>query len=316
MLKPYLMMAIQLVIVIFLAPLVTGIIRKIKALSQHRRGAPVLQLYFEIYKSFKKDTVISNNASWIFRLTPYIYFITIIVAALFVPAIPQLFSFGFVGDAILAVYLFALGRFFMVLAGLDTGSTFGGMGSSRDMMVSTLIEPSMIVAILTVGLNPLIHSTSFKAMFESSIKMGYGIIQPTYILLLGAMIIITLAETARIPVDDPSTHLELTMIHEAMILEYSGRYLAFIQLASAIKQLLLITIIVNIFLPFGSTLTFGVGMIYSLLFYVLKVIIVSAVIGLIEINSVKLRLLSIPNLAALSFILAVIGFLTSFVFGG
>jgi len=308
-------MILQLTIIILLAPLVNGIIKKIKATAQHRKGAPVLQLYFDIYKLFKKDMVVSGNSSWIFRATPYIYFASIITAALLIPVIPRLSSFSMAGDAILAIYLLALGRFFIVLSGLDTGSTFGGMGSSREMMISTLIEPSIIVAIFTIGLNPSVASTSFKAIYSGSIQLGAGIIHPVYMLLLAAMFIVLIAETSRIPVDDPATHLELTMVHEAMVLEYSGRYLAIILLSSSIKQLLFITMIVNIFLPFGNNFDFGAGFVLSLLFYVLKVVIVTVTVASIELGSVKLRLFSVPNLAALAFILSMLGFMSGFVFG-
>lgn len=303
----------QLFIIILLAPLLNGIIRKIKAISQHRKGAPIFQMYYDIFKLVKKDVVISETASWIFRATPYIYLVSILIAAAFIPVIPQLFSFNFLGDAILAVYLFALARFFIVLAGLDTGSTFGGMGSSREMMIATLIEPSLIVTIFTVGI--MVNSTNFKAIYEGSLKLNIGILNPVYLLLLAAMIIILLAETARTPVDDPATHLELTMVHEAMLLEYSGRYLAIIELSSAIKQLVIITIIVNIFLPFGSSFNMGISLFITLGLYLFKVLIITVLVAFIEISSVKLRLFSIPNIAALSFILAILGFMSSFVFG-
>lgn len=313
--NPFINIFLQIIIIILLAPLVNGIIRKIKALSQHRKGAPVLQLYFDLIKLFKKDVVISETASWIFKAAPYIYFVTAVVAALFVPVIPQLFAFGFVGDAILAIYLLAMGRFFITLSALDTGSTFGGMGASRELMISSLIEPSILVTLFTIGLSKYVDSTSFIAMFEGSVKLGIGVIQPIYLLLLASMIIILIAETARIPVDDPATHLELTMVHEAMILEYSGRYLALIELASSIKQLFFITIIVNVFLPFGLGSGQGLGVLVALVLYVLKVIFITIIVALIEINSVKLRLFSVPNLAALAFILSMLGFMSSLLFG-
>ncbi|RCX16870.1 formate hydrogenlyase subunit 4 [Anaerobacterium chartisolvens] len=302
---------VQLIITAALAPLVSGIIKKLKARVQHRKGASVFQGYFDLLKLFKKDVVVSHNASWIFTATPYIYFVSILAASLFVPAIPQLFSFGFIGDAVLVVYLIAIGRFFMALSGMDTGSTFTGMGSSREMMISALIEPSMMLVLFTVGLNPLVGSLSFQAIYKGFAAPGWGFVSPSYLLLLISMLIIVIAETARIPVDDPSTHLELTMVHEAMLLEYSGRHLALMEISASIKQLLLITVICNVFIPFGS----NAGVIQALGLYVLKVLVISGVIAVIEINSVKLRLFSVPNHAALAFILAVLGFMSSFVFG-
>ena len=311
MFKPLASLLLQVVVILLTAPLLSGIIRKMKATIQHRKGAPVLQLYFDLLKLFRKDVVISETASWIFTAAPYIYFISVLGAFVFVPVIPQLFSYGFFGDAILVIYLLALGRFFLTLAALDTGSTFGGMGSSREMMISSLMEPSLIIVVFTLAASPLVQSTSFQAMYKGSALLGAGIISPVYLLLLAAVVIVLVAETARIPVDDPATHLELTMVHEAMILEYSGRYLALMEYGSALKQLLFITIIVNIFMPFGL----GGGIILTLLFYLLKILIVTFVVGLIEINTVKFRLFSVPNLAALSLMLALLGFMSGFIFG-
>lgn len=311
MFKPLASLLLQVVLILLAAPLLSGIIRKMKATIQHRKGAPVLQLYFDLFKLFRKDVVISETASWIFTAAPYIYFISVLSAFVFVPVIPQLFSYGFFGDAILVIYLLAMGRFFLTLAALDTGSTFGGMGSSREMMISSLMEPSLIIVVFTLAANPHVQSTGFQAMYEGSAVLGAGIISPVYLLLLAAVVIVLVAETARIPVDDPATHLELTMVHEAMILEYSGRYLALMEYGSALKQLLFITIIANVFMPFGL----GGGLIATLLFYLLKIFIVTIVLGLIEINTVKFRLFSVPNLAALSLMLALLGFMSGFIFG-
>ena len=308
-------MFLQIILVLLVAPLLNGIIRKIKAVIQHRKGAPLLQLYFDLIKLFKKDMVISQHTSWIFIAAPYVYFITAITAFIFIPVVPQLFSFGFIGDAILVVYLLALGRFFLTLSGLDTGSTFGGMGSSREMMISSLIEPSLIITVFTLGLSSQAGSTAFRAIYEGSAKLGIGVLSPVYLLLLAAMFIIILAETARIPVDDPSTHLELTMVHEAMILEYSGRYLALMEYGASLKQLIFITIMANVFLPFGNTAVPELGLVFPVLIYLAKVIVITVAIAIIEINTVKLRLFSVPNLAALAFILALLGFMSRFVFG-
>lgn len=311
MFKPLASMLLQIVVVLLAAPLLSGIIKKMKAMIQHRKGAPILQLYFDLFKLFRKDVVISETASWIFTAAPYIYFVSVLGAIIFVPVIPQLFSYSFFGDAILVVYLLALSRFFLTLAALDTGSTFGGMGSSREMVISSLMEPSLIIVVFTLAASPRVQSTGFQAMYEGSAELGSGIISPVYLLLLAAVVIVLIAETARIPVDDPATHLELTMVHEAMILEYSGRYLALMEYGSALKQLLFISIIVNIFMPFGL----GGGIIVTLLLYLLKICIVAVVVGLIEINTVKFRLFSVPNLAAMSLMLALLGFMSGFIFG-
>lgn len=312
---PIVRLLVQILVILLLAPLMNGIIRKIKATIQHRKGTPVLQLYYDLAKLFRKDVVLPQCSSWIFRVSPYVYFISVLSAFALIPAVPGLFSLGFAGDAILAVYLLAMGRFFITLSALDAGSTFGGMGASREMMISSLIEPTIIVTIFTLGLHPKVHSTALQAIYNGSAALGTELLKPTYLLLLAAMLIVLIAETARIPVDDPATHLELTMVHEAMILEYSGRYLALIQYASSLKQLLFSTLIVNLFLPFGSGPEGWLGLVLSLLVYTGKVLLVTVVVALIEINTVKLRLFSVPNLAALAFILTILGFMSGYILG-
>ena len=308
--------SVQLLVVLLLAPLVNGIIKKVKALSQKRKGPPILQLYFDIYKLLKKDTVVSDASSWIFRAAPYITFVSAVTASLFVPVTLQLEPSGFTGDIILAVYLLALGRFFMVLAGLDTGSTFGGMGSSREMMISSLVEPSLLISLFTMGL--IAKSTSFHAIMKMSEAEGLIVTRPVYILLFLAIFIVLLAETARIPVDDPATHLELTMVHEAMLLEYSGRHLALMEYAAVVKQLIFIALLANIFIPLDGLIPVGsfiLALIISLVVFVIKVVFISALVAAVEVSTVKLRLFSVPNLAALSFILAFLGFVQFFVIG-
>lgn len=306
---------VQTIVIVMAAPLVNGIIKKIKALSQKRTGAPVLQLYYDIYKLLKKSTVVSDTASWIFRAAPYVVFATSLAAALLVPVTTTIGPAWQVGDLILMVYLLALGRFFMMLAGLDTASAFGGMGSGREAMISSLIEPSILVSLVTVGL--IAESTSAYRIMDHMKGVGVPLIHPVYLMAFIALLIIILAETARIPVDDPSTHLELTMVHEAMLLEYSGRSLALMELGASVKQLVFITLAVNIFIPHDQLILFtGAGaVILSLLIYLIKVILIAVLIAIAEISTVKLRLFSIPNLAALSFILSFVGFMQYFVLG-
>ena len=305
---------IQLSIILVLAPLTGGVIKKVKALSQKRKGAPVLQMYFDLWKLIGKETVVSETASWIYRATPYIVFATSATGALLVPVTTRLPS-AFSGDILLLIYLLALGRFFMCLSGLDTGSTFGGMGSSREAMISALIEPSILVSVFTVGL--VSGSTAIDKMIFAMTKIGNPLFHPVFILCFLSMIIIILAETSRIPVDDPATHLELTMVHEAMLLEYSGRHLALMEYGAALKQLIFITLLVNLFLPADQLIpcTGTAAVLISLAFYVLRVIFAALLIAMIEISTVKFRFFSIPNLAALSFILSFLGFLQYFVLG-
>ncbi len=307
---------IQLLVIICTAPLVNGIIKKIKALSQKRKGAPILQLYYDIFKLMKKDTVVSETTSWIFKAAPYVVFTSSVCAALFIPVTTLIKPLSFAGDVILSIYILALGRFFLTLAGLDTGSTFGGMGSSREMMISSIFEPAMLVSVFTIGL--MAKSTSAYAMMVNAIQLGPLIIQPVYVLVFLAVFIILMAETARIPIDDPATHLELTMVHEAMILEYSGRHLALMELGAAIKQLILITLLANLFIPLDALIHAAnpaIGVIISLLLYLAKVIFISVLVAITEISTVKLRLFSVPNLAAISFILSFLGFAEYFIVG-
>jgi len=306
---------IQLAVIILLAPLVNGIIKKIKALTQKRRGAPVLQLYYDLFKLLGKSVVLSETTSWIFRATPYIVMASALTAAMLVPVTTRISPVSFPGDIIMLVYVLALSRFFMGLAALDAGSTFGGMGSSREAMISSLIEPSLLVSVFTIGLAS--QSTSIYTIMLSMQGLGVPLLKPAFMLTCIALFIIIIAETSRIPVDDPATHLELTMVHEAMVLEYSGRGLALMELGAAVKQLVLMTLLVNLFLPAHQlVLLSGVGgLVLSLLVYILKITGLSALIAIFEASTVKFRFFSIPNLAALSFILAFLGFLQYFVLG-
>jgi formate hydrogenlyase subunit 4 len=307
---------IQVSVFVLLAPLVSGIIKKVKAFTQKRKGAPLLQLYIDLYKLARKSAVISDTASWVFRATPYIVLSTALAGAVLVPVTTAAASDWFPGDAILLVYLLALSRFFMTLSGLDTGSTFGGMGSSREAMISSLIEPSLIVVLFTAGF--VSKSTSLFQMMDTVNNNGGLFAHPVYILLFLSVMVIIIAETSRIPVDDPATHLELTMVHEAMILEYSGRHLAMMELGAAVKQLILITLLVNLFMP-SAFLAFGdgfaAGVIVSIIIYVIKVVIAAVLMAAAEVSTVKLKLFSVPNLAALSFILAFTGFIQYLVTG-
>lgn len=307
---------IQLSVILIVSPLVGGIIKKVKSLTQKRKGPPVLQMYYDLIKLFSKELVISDQSTWILRATPYIVFASTVTASLFVPVMNDLQLPNFAGDGFLVVYTLAMGKFFLTLSALDTGSTFGGMGSSRENMISSLTEPSMLVALFTLGL--ISGSTSFSKIMDHSSELGLLIINPVYLLISMSLFLILIAETSRIPIDDPSTHLELTMVHEAMILENSGRHLALLEWAAAVKQLLLLTIIINVFFPVNLDGLSNVvaSVIVGISVYMLKIIIASIVIAALEISTVKLRLFSTPNLAALSFILSFVAFLQYFVLGG
>jgi len=242
-------------------------------------------------------------------------FATSLAAALLVPAVTAVLPENLPGDVILIISLLALGRFFMMLGALDTGSTFGGLGSSREALISALAEPSLLISLLTLGL--ISKTTSLPGIMVQMQTIETPLMQPVFVMLVLALLLVILMDTSRIPVDDPSTHLELTMVHEAMVLEYSGRYLALMELGSAIKQLLLITLVVNLFLP-APLVSLGSGIMVFLTgfaLYVVKIVVVSGVIGLIEVSTVKFRFFSVPNIGALSLILSFLGFLQYFVLG-
>lgn len=304
---------LQIITMIILAPLVNGIVNKIKALVQKRKGQSVFQMYYDLSKLFKKDTVVSETSSWIFKATPYILFGSTLAASLFVPVTTLVEGVSFPGDAVMFIYVLALGRFFLMLGGLDTASTFGGMGSSREGMISSLIEPAMLVAIFTVAF--FSGSLSIPGMMNFSAYEASSAVSPAYIMAFIAMVIVLIAETARIPIDDPETHLELTMVHEAMILEYSGRHLALMEYSSVIKQLIIITFIVNIFIPHDMFLQMGgpLALVLSIAIYIFKVVVISIVMALVEVNTVKFRLFSVPNMAVMAFIIALLGFANCFI---
>lgn len=295
---------IQFTFVPVVAPLFVGVIRKMKAKLQGRSGASVLQPYRDLYKLFKKDEVISADASWIFRVAPYIIFGSVLVVGASIP----LFTLGLgappVGDLLLIVYMLAIGTFFLALAGMDTGSAFGGFGSSREMTVSALAEAGFIFSLLTVAL--VSGSTNLFDIVASGGALHEQALLPV-ILAFVAFFIVLLAETSRFPFDNPSTHLELTMIHEAMILEYSGKRLAFIEWASAIKLFIFATLAANLFFPWGITESFVVGaLVMGITFLFLKVFVLGVAIAIIESTMSKYRFFRLPDLLITAFILNVV----------
>jgi len=302
---------IQAALVLGLAPLVTGFIRKVKALLQSRRGPPILQPYYDLQKLFRKSSVVSSDASWISAITPYVCMSAMVVAALLVPVFITA-SFGSLGDLIVVVYLFATARFFMALAALDAGSTFGGMGSSREMMISSIIEPAILLSIFSAAL--ITGTTDLAGISQVLVVGGYDLVRPTLFLAFAAFFIATLAENARIPFDNPATHLELTMIHEAMLLEYSGKKLALMEMASMTKIMLFIAIAWSAFFPFGmatelSILPIAIGLIA----FLVKLLLFALAIALIESSMSKMRLFRLPNLLTGSFILAFLAVMSFYI---
>ena len=302
---------VQWVLVVISAPLLIGFVRKIKARLQGRRGAGVLQPYRDLRKLLSKEVVISENTSWVFALAPYVSFGTMLVAALIIPVVTTACGTNFIGNIILLMYVFLLGTFFLSLAALDAGSSFGGMGSSREMAIAALAEPTVMVAIFAIALRA--GSTGLNEMITQSIQDPLLLLNPSHLLAFFSFCIVALAETGRLPVDNPSTHLELTMIHEAMILEYSGRYLALIEWASAIKFSLFLVLLANIFFPWGiaAVLTPG-ALLVGAITIAIKLAVLAVVVAVLETSVAKLRLFRVPELLAGSFMMALLAVVSFF----
>ena len=304
----------QLLLILASAPLVTGIMKKTKARFQRRRGASVLQPYRDLAKLLKKEVVISPVASWLFRFTPYLVFSSTLVIALLVPTVVTPVPLHWMGDIITVVYLFALGRFFVALVGLDTGSAFGGLGSSREMSIASIIEPAMMLAIFTVAVTA--GSTNLSVIVERLSNTPSSMINPAHLLAFSGLFIVAMAETGRVPVDNPATHLELTMIHEAMILEYSGRYLAFIEWASQMKLVIFLALLSNMFFPVGMAATWSAqALAVGSAAFVSKVIILAVLVAVVESTNAKLRLFRVPELLMVAFILSLLALILYFIVG-
>ncbi len=312
MLFEVLITILQWLIAVLGAPLLVGVIRRTKAVLQGRRGPSVFQPYWNLRKLLQKQMVISETTSWIFRFTPYVVITTMLLAALIVPILSTTRSMQFPGNIVLLMYLFLLGAFFLALAGLDAGSAFGGMGSSRVMALAALAEPTVMIAIFAIALRA--GSTGLNEIIRASITDPLLMLNPGHLLAFFSFFIVALAETGRLPVDNPGTHLELTMIHEAMILEYSGRYLALIEWAAAIKLFVFLTLLGNLFFPWGVAATITPAtVVLALLALTIKLGVLAVCLAALETGLAKLRLFRVPELLGGSFMLALLA-VVSFLF--
>ena len=303
----------QLSLFLIISPLLTGVIRTMKARFQTRRGPSIWQPYLDLHKLLRKGMIIPDTASWLFSVTPYVVFLTAAIVGLLIPMVATEAPLSLFGGVLAVVYLLALGRFFLALGGLDTGTSFGGLGSSREMTISAIAEPAMMVAIFTVAIAA--NSTNLSEVAKSAVGQSWRFLAPSQMLAFGAMFIVLIAETGRIPVDNPATHLELTMIHEAMILEYSGPYLALIEWGASLKQLVLMTLLINTFVPFGLSPGWNMpGIAIGLGFYLLKLLIICCLIVLVETTNAKMRLFRVPELLAVAFILGALALISTFLF--
>jgi len=301
----------QMLIVLALAPLLTGYVRKVKARLLRRQGPPLLQPYRDLLRLVRKEVVLAQNASWVFRVTPYLVFATTWVAAALVPTFATGLIFSHAADMIAIVALLGSARFMLALAGLDVGTSFGGIGSSREMMIASLAEPAMLMVVFTLSL--LAGSTQLSSIAAS--MQGPVGLRVSLALALVGLIMVAIAENARIPVDNPATHLELTMVHEAMILEYSGRHLALIEVASFLKLLLYVSVIACVFLPWGIAVS-GQGFtayIMAFALYAAKLATAGFMLAVFETVIAKMRVFRVSDFLGAALMLGFLAALLLFV---
>lgn len=303
---------LQMLLVVAIAPLLAGVIHKMRARLLRKRGAPVMQPYLDLLRLMRKEVVLAENASWLFRAVPYMVFAATWVAAALIPTFATGLQFSWSADLIAIVALLGSARFFLALAGMDVGTPFGGIGSSREMMIAALAEPAMLLTMFSLAL--LAGSTQLSTVTEYLAGPGVGL-RVSLGMALVALVIVALAENARIPVDNPSTHLELTMVHEAMVLEYSGRHLAMIELASALKLVLYLSLIASLFIPYGvaapgqSITAHLLGLVY----YLVKMLLGAVALATFEVSIAKMRVFRIPDLLGVALMLSLLGTLLLFV---
>lgn len=293
---------------IVLAPLLTGWLNWVKCRLQNRRGPSLLQPYRNLAKLFRKTPVLPEHASWLFEVTPSVVFAATLLAVAIVPFMAVHLPTASIADVIVLAGLLALGRFFLVLAGMDIGTAFGGMGSSREVTIASLAEPAMLMAVFTLAMTA--DTTNLANAIDYVLESGL-VLRPSYAFAMAGMVLVAVAETGRVPVDNPATHLELTMIHEAMLLEYSGRHLALLEWAGQIRLMLFGTLLANIFLPWGiaqeltpSGLILGLGAIVSKLMGLAALLVTAGIL------LAKMRIFRIQDFLGFAYLLSLLGMLS------
>lgn len=305
---------VQMILVLAVAPLLTGVVRKVKARLLRRRGASVFQPYRDLLRLLRKEVVLAENASWLFRVAPYLIFAATWVAAALVPTFATGLMFSWTADLIAIISLLASAQFFLMLAGMDVGTGFGGIGSSREAMIASLAEPAMVMVVFTLALiagsTQLSTIAGFMASPEVGLRVSLG-------LALVALIMVAIAENSRVPVDNPATHLELTMVHEAMVLEYSGRHLAVLELAGSLKLLLYISLIACVFAPWGMAGSQAAPSAYLVgaVIYLGKLAIGAFCLGFFETAIAKMRVFRVPEFLGAALMLGLLATLLRFVSG-
>lgn len=303
---------LQMLVVLAVAPLLTGFVRKAKARMLRRQGPPLIQPYRDLARLLRKEVVLANNASWLFRATPYLIFAATWVAAALVPTFASGLLFSWSADLIAIIALLASARFFLALAGMEIGTAFGGIGASREVMIASFAEPAMIMMVFTVAL--VAGSTQLSTVSAVLGSSGVGL-RVSLGLALIALVLVAIAENGRIPVDNPATHLELTMVHEAMVLEYSGRHLALIELASMLKLVLYLSLIGCVFLPWQlAPVAAGLGALgIGLIAWLIKLAIGGVLLAVFESSIAKMRVFRVADFLGAGLMLGLLATLLLFV---
>jgi formate hydrogenlyase subunit 4 len=304
--------AVQMALVLLLAPLLTGFVRRVKARLLRRRGPSLLQPYRDLSRLIRKEVVLAEDASWIFRSAPYLIFSATWVAAALVPTFATGLLYSWSAELIAVIAMLGSARFLLALAGLDVGTSFGGIGSSREVMIATLAEPAMLLIAFTVALVAGSTQLSTVAAFMSSPEVGLRV---SLGMALIGLVMVAIAENARIPVDNPATHLELTMVHEAMVLEYSGRHLAMIEFAASLKLLLYVSLIACLFAPWGlAPADAGLAAhAWGVAAWLAKLAVAGVLLALFETAIAKMRVFRVPEFLGAALMLGLLATLLMFV---
>lgn len=290
------------------APLLAGWIKRCRCVLQNRAAPPVWQPYRDLARLFGKHVVVANTTSWLFRVTPYIIFGAAVLAASIVPLAATGLPTSAIADVIVLVALFALARFFQALAALDAGTAFGGMGASREMTIASLAEPAMLLVVFTFSVTA--GTTNLSTAIDHVLASGL-VLRPSFVFIALALLMVAVAETGRVPVDNPATHLELTMVHEAMVLEYGARHLALIEWAGQVKLMLYGALFVDLFFPWGiatepTLAAAGVGLAAA----AAKLALLGLVLAVSETVVAKMRLFRVPGYLGFAFVLGLLGMLS------
>jgi formate hydrogenlyase subunit 4 len=304
----------QMLLVLALAPLFTGFVRKVKARLVRRQGPPLVQPYLDLVRLARKEVVLAESASWLFRVIPYLVFAATWVAASLIPTFRTGLLFSWSADLIAIIALLGSARFFLALAGMDVGTSFGGIGSSREVMIASLAEPAMLMVVFMLALIAGSTQLSTVAQFMASPEVGLRV--SLGLGLLG-LIMVAVAENGRIPIDNPATHLELTMVHEAMVLEYSGRHLALIELSSSLKLILYVSLLACLFAPWGiETADAAVpALAIGIAAYIAKLAVGGFLLALFETSIAKMRVFRVPEFLGAALMLGLLATLLRFVSG-